>query len=88
MRTAIAISLVLLGGGATAMAVNNTKRCQDPATGEPIACSNSYGRSGSSYWFFHSYTSSTGKSISGTHSSSAVARSGFGSSGSAHHAGS
>ena len=88
MRTPTAITLVLLGGGATAMAVNNTNRCQDATTGEPTACSNSYGSSGSSHWFYHSYASSTGKSISGIHSSSSIGRGGFGSSGSSHHAGS
>ena len=87
MRTGTAITLVLLGGGATAMAVQTSKRCQDPSTGEPVACSSSYGSSGSSHFYYSGYGNSTGKSISGT-SASSVSRGGFGSSGFSFHMGS
>lgn len=80
MHTTTAITLVLLGGGATAMAVHTAKRCEDPSTGQPIACSSTYGGySGSHYYYGGSYHSSSG---TGTAS---VARGGFGGFGSMFH---
>lgn len=91
MRTATAITLVLLGGGATAMAVSTPRQCQDPNTGQPIACSGNNYHSGG-HWFFHStyYSSSSvssPSSPSGSHTSS-VSRGGFGSAGGSFHVGS
>ena len=87
MRTATALTLVLLGGGATTMAVHTAKRCQDPSTGEPIACS-STSNSGSRRYTTAYGIGSIGNKGGGGSGMSSVSRGGFGSSGSASSAGS
>jgi hypothetical protein len=91
MRTATAITLVLLGGGATVMAVHATRQCKDPETGQEIACSSTH-YSGSSHYTGSHYTGShyywsSSSSSSGyrSSSSSSVSRGGFGGSGGSFH---
>ncbi len=73
MRTATAITLVLLGGGATVMAVHAARQCKDPETGQEVACSSSHYSGSHIYW-------SHGSSYR-SYSSSSVSRGGFGLSG-------
>jgi len=88
MRTATAITLVLLGGGATVMAVHALRQCKDPETGQEVACADSHYSGGSHYTGSH-YDWSSSRSSSGYRSSSAsgVSRGGFGASGASFHSG-
>ncbi len=82
MRTATAITLVLLGGGATAMAVHAGRHCKDPETDQEVACSSAHS-SGSSHYsssHFYWFSGSASSSYRST-SASSVSRGGFGRSG-------
>jgi hypothetical protein len=87
MRSAAAITLVLLGSGATAVAVDMTKRCHDPLTGQPIACpSSSHGGGGSYGRSFSSFGGWSSSGGSGSISAGQVSRGGFGAAGASMHA--
>jgi hypothetical protein len=89
MRNATAITLVLLGGGATVMAVHATRQCKDPETGQEVACSSTHYSGSSHYTGSHYYLSGSSSSSSYRSSSSSsmssVSRGGFGGSGGSFH---
>lgn len=88
MRRSTAVTLVLLGGGVTAMAVHSSARCRDTLTGQPIACADgqtSGGGHSSSGYIGRGSTSSASVTSASTGS---VAHGGFGSAGASASAGS
>ena len=88
-KASLAVALVALGAGATALGVSyegsrRAQACRD-AGRPPETCSTSYGGYSSSHWYFSSGTSGSGSSSAGQASSSGHATfGGFGATGAAH----